>query len=417
MRRITNGIVPVLAIYFLDILSYAMLSPIVTLLFLEGPYSVFPNSGQSEHFLFGLYLSIFSFFQIISVPLWGKLSLKISKTSVLKFALIGNMISYLIGGLGVILTQPVYLFIGVFIAGLSGTILPTLNAILAERSPKSRLTNNFSLMGATISIAFILGPQITAQLLNFYPPKVICSFVYFFCAIVACINFVYVTLFIKERVDFHKEKNLLKHLNLADFCRDLRAMEVCVKKILIFQFFISLGWYFFVKFFQIYLLENLSLDEQESCYGISFLGVSCALWQGARYFQDWSFNRRKDTFVALVGLMGLSMLSFLYIKSYLAIMFWTCLLSFSYSMIIPASMSLLLNSGNFANEIKTSMFQTMQSLAKVISPLLSGLCLSFTHGATAILGAFATLMAAFIVFQNPDFFCIKGPSSNLKAQS
>ena len=405
MRRIDISIAPLLGIYFLDILSYAMLSPVVTLLFLEGPHSIFTNLQNSRHFLFGLYLSFFSLIQIVSVPIWGKLSLKISKKTVLKYAFIGNMVSYGVGGLGVIKADPRYLFVGVFLAGLSGTTLPTLNALLADKSPKKRWTNNFSLMGATISIAFILGPQITAILMNYFTTRTICSYIFFFCASVALINYFYVSFFISEQVTYTQKASRVPHMNLSQFYRDLCKMDLGVKRILLFQFFISLGWYFFVKFFQIYLLENLGLGEKESCYGISFLGFCCAVWQSARYFKEWTFDQKKYAFLTPVSLMGLSILAFLFIQSYIATMLWIFILSFSYSMIIPASMSLLLNAGSFEKEIKTSMFQTMQSLAKVISPLLSGFCLSFTNGATAILGAIATILAAFVVLNNPEIFC------------
>ncbi|MFK7827705.1 MAG: MFS transporter [Oligoflexales bacterium] len=396
----TNQVLHLLGLSFFDMLSYAMLGPILTLLFLDGPHSIFVSSG-SKHFLFGLYLSLFSFVQIFSVPFWGRLSLKISKKQVLKFTFFGNAIAYAIGFLGVFYGQVILLFIGVLVAGLTCANIPMINSLIAENTPEKKWTEYFSLLGASIGLAFVIGPQISALFMKTLPAKTIGLASFAICAVTSLLICFYVHFFLQDEKLPNKDVLGAKlSLHLSNICKGDRD----IKKILCFQFCISLAWYFFIKFFQVYLIEAKCFGEIDSCHGISYLGLCCCFWQGIRYLKELSFRGGKSNFVFLVALMGASIIGFLMVDKFFAIMVLIVLLSFSYSMIVPASVSLLLNKGTDAKEMKTAWFQCVQCIAKVLAPLLSGYLFTKSSDASAYLACLALLFAAILLLSNPRSF-------------
>lgn len=378
-----------------------MLSPIITLLFLEGPLTILPDNSTSRHFLFGVFLSIFSFIQIFSVPFWGKLSIQISKKNILKISFLGNSFSYLICGMGVLNKNINLLFMGVILAGLTGAVIPTINAIISYESSESMWTRNYSLVGSTIGIAFILGPPITGLLMDIVPTENISVGIYILCAFISIINFLIVEFALKTQ---NIQKKTRTPRSIPFPFREIFLLDSKLKTILGFQFCIYLGWYFFIKFFQVYLIETLKFTDKQSCFGIAFLGLCCATWQAIRYFKNPNIYRYKYMFPSAVFLMSTSIVSFIFINSYLSAMFAIMVLSFAYSMLIPSTISMILNQGQLKNEIKTSVFQSVQSIAKILAPLISGFTISYTSWATAFLGTIVISLAGFLVLCSPKTF-------------
>lgn len=396
----TKQILRLLGLCFFDMLSYAMLGPILTLLFIDGPHSLFASS-ESQHFLFGIYLSLFSFVQIFSLPLWGRLSLRIKKKQVLKINFAGNALAYFIGFVGVYLANIPLLFFGVVVAGLSCANIPTINSLIAEYTPKAKWTQYFSLLGASVGLAFVIGPQISALFMRSLPAKMVGTLGFAICAITSFLICVYIHFFIENRPRSERPPpRSCANINISWLCNSGKGLQ----KILCFQFLVSLAWYFFIKFFQVYLIEAKSFGEVESCYGVSFLGLCCCFWQGIRYLKELNIKGEQYNFVVLVALMGLSILGFLIVDKYFVIMGLIVLLSFSYSMIMPASISLLLGKGDDYQEMKTAWFQWVQCLAKVLAPIASGYLFAKTRDASAYLASLALLMAFFLILFNPSTF-------------
>ena len=100
---IHNRIISILLlICFLDMLSYAIFSPVVSFLFLDGQYSLLLTSyTKYRHIWLGLFLSTYAAIQIISAPYLGRLASIIGKKKVLSLAFVGNITGYLFCFLGV----------------------------------------------------------------------------------------------------------------------------------------------------------------------------------------------------------------------------------------------------------------------------------------------------------------------------
>jgi predicted MFS family arabinose efflux permease len=181
------------------------------------------------------------------------------------------------------------------------------------------------------------------------------------------------------------------------FSRDLQ-------RILLFQFCICMGWYSFIKFFQVYLLEHLHCSSVWSCYGISYLGLCCTLWQGLRFSCSPKLFAFKYSFHLALLLMGGSFLGFLAVDSVPGVVFAVCCLACSYAMLVPSILALLIGKGPLHVEYKTSAYHSVQAVAKILAPLMAGFVLSFTPLATAYLCAALVFIAALILLRSPESF-------------
>jgi MFS family permease len=394
-------------------LTYAMLSPILALLFLESSCCLLPAANQMKHFIFGLFLSVYSLMQIVALPLWARASAGISKKNILRLAYCGNAVGYGVCALGVYLGSVYPLFVGAALAGLMGANIPTMQALISESAPRCQWSRFYSLFGAVVGLAFILGPQITGLCLHSFSAYQVCLGIYLLCAAVSLLNCGLIG-FISDTEARGSDviqsgakdpqlllpaarENIFASPKFFSFSPDLQ-------RILLFQFCICMGWYSFIKFFQVYLIERLHCTTVWSCYGISYLGLCCTFWQGLRFScKPELFNFRYFFHLALV-LMGGSFLGFMVIDSIVGVTIAVCCLACSYAMLTPSILTLLIGKGPLPAEYKTSAYHSVQALGKILAPLMAGFVLSFTSLATAFICALLVGVAAVILLRSPESF-------------
>ncbi len=139
-------LIPILGITFIDILGFSMLIPML-------PYFV-THFGASS-FTVGILFSMFSFCQLIAGPLWGNVSDRIGRKSVLIISQIGATI-----GWTMLAFSPTigWVFISRIIEGISGGNIGVTQAYVADLvEPKDR-SRAFGHIGATFGAAMIFGP-------------------------------------------------------------------------------------------------------------------------------------------------------------------------------------------------------------------------------------------------------------------
>ncbi len=390
-------------------MTYAMLTPALALLFLDSSSSLLAADNQMKHFIFGLFLSVYSLMQILALPLWAKASVRISHKNVLRWSYLGNCLGYGVGALGVKLGGISLLFAGSALAGLMGANLPTMQAMISQSSPRSEWSRHYSLLGAIIGASFVVGPQITGWSLHQLSSHEVCLGLYLLCSAVSAFNLLLINLIPDPQPEeqaatnssLPPEKRLFSSPVFFAFSPEL-------KQILLFQFCICMSWYSFIKFFQVYLLETLHCNKVWSCYGISYLGLCCTLWQGLRFSSNLGIFSHRLIFPLGLALMGGSFLGFMLIDSVLGVIIAVCCLACSYAMLVPSILALLISKGEMPTEYKTSAYQSVQALAKILAPLMAGFILSFTSLATALICTLLVAGAWGIFRSNPRGFSLEG---------
>jgi len=152
-----NRIFLILLSLFVVMLGYGILLP--TLPYYTERLSLKDNLDTDLiNFHIGLLTSIYPFFQLLFVVVWGKLSDKYGRKPIIICGLIGFVIMQLLTGLATSLTM---LYIARIFGGIfTSSVIPVSNAYLSDITSEKRRTKIMAWSGVAISSGVIFGPVI-----------------------------------------------------------------------------------------------------------------------------------------------------------------------------------------------------------------------------------------------------------------
>ncbi|WP_321826121.1 TCR/Tet family MFS transporter [Maribacter dokdonensis] len=136
-----------------DVIGIGIILPIIPDLIME-------LTGEGNHMaiIYGMWLTTaFAGMQFLFSPVLGEISDKFGRRPILLIALLGLSIDYLIHAWA---PSIVWLFLGRFLAGITGASFTVASAYIADVSTKENKAKNFGLIGAAFGIGFIIGPGI-----------------------------------------------------------------------------------------------------------------------------------------------------------------------------------------------------------------------------------------------------------------
>ncbi|WP_025740790.1 MULTISPECIES: MFS transporter [Aquimarina] len=152
-----NRISLILLSLFVVMLGYGILLP--TLPYYTERLALKDNLDTDLiNFHIGLLTSIYPFFQLLFVVIWGKLSDKYGRKPIIIIGLIGFVIMQLLTGLATSLTMlyTARIFGGIF----TSSVIPVSNAYLSDITSEKRRTKVMAWSGVAISTGVIFGPVI-----------------------------------------------------------------------------------------------------------------------------------------------------------------------------------------------------------------------------------------------------------------
>ncbi|MGZ0014696.1 MFS transporter [Yeosuana sp. AK3] len=152
-----NRIFLILLSLFVVMLGYGILLP--TLPYYTERLALKDNFDTDLiNFHIGLLTSIYPFFQLLFVVIWGKLSDKYGRKPIIICGLIGFVIMQVLTGLATSLTM---LYIARIIGGIfTSSVIPVSNAYLSDITSEKRRTKIMAWSGVAISSGVIFGPVI-----------------------------------------------------------------------------------------------------------------------------------------------------------------------------------------------------------------------------------------------------------------
>jgi DHA1 family tetracycline resistance protein-like MFS transporter len=136
-----------------DVIGIGIIVPIIPDLIME-------LTGEGTHMaiIYGMWLTTaFAGMQFLFSPVLGEISDRFGRRPILLMALLGLSIDYLIHAWAPTIT---WLFIGRFLAGITGASFTVASAYIADISSKQEKAKNFGLIGAAFGLGFIIGPAI-----------------------------------------------------------------------------------------------------------------------------------------------------------------------------------------------------------------------------------------------------------------
>lgn len=136
-----------------DVIGIGIILPIIPDLIME-----LTGEGNHKAIIYGMWLTTaFAGMQFLFSPVLGEISDQYGRRPILLLALLGLSIDYLIHAWAPTI---IWLFLGRFLAGITGASFTVASAYIADISTKEEKAQNFGLIGAAFGLGFIIGPGI-----------------------------------------------------------------------------------------------------------------------------------------------------------------------------------------------------------------------------------------------------------------
>jgi MFS family permease len=146
MLRLPRALLPIYATTLVETLGYTLMIPLLP--------EIVQRYGASD-VMVGSLLSIPAFCSLIAAPIWGKLSDRLGRKTIILIAQLLTLAGYLLQA-----TSPtlLWIFIARIISGSGGGALGAVQSYIADVTKEEDRDRAYSLYGAVFGMAFILGP-------------------------------------------------------------------------------------------------------------------------------------------------------------------------------------------------------------------------------------------------------------------
>ncbi len=267
---------------FLNFIGLTIAIPIFTPLCLQenGGIIAAGTSIPVRTTILGFLVGIFPLCQFFAAPIFGALSDRYGRKTVLLFSLVGMAIGYLIMAVSILLPSLPLAFIGrITMGAFSGSLAVTQSA-MADLSDERSRASNFGLIGAAFGASLFIGPALGGFLSDSaIHPWFTYATPFLLAALLTGINFIQVLWQFSETLPAEKRRHRDMHLLIGPV-NIVRAMSDSVHRTLfLVVFFLGFGFNFFTQFFQLYLIDTFSTSQSQLGMVFSYVGICSILTQ------------------------------------------------------------------------------------------------------------------------------------------
>jgi len=251
-----------------DVIGIGIILPIIPDLIME-----LTGEGTAAAVIYGMWLTTaFAGMQFLFSPVLGEISDRYGRRPILLIALLGLSIDYLIHAWAPTIT---FLFIGRFLAGITGASFTVASAYIADISTPEEKAKNFGLIGAAFGLGFIIGPGIGG-----FFGEIDIRLPFYIAAGLTFANFVFGYFFVPESLTPENRRpiNMLKMIPGVSLV-SLRNYKGVL--LLIFAFFLAnLAGQALPSTWSYYGIERYDWSPQEIGISLMVVGLLVAIAQG-----------------------------------------------------------------------------------------------------------------------------------------
>ncbi len=369
-----RALIPIYAIVFLDVLGLTILIPLLPAL---------AQRLHSSPALMGVALSITAVCATLSSPLWGRLSDKIGRKTVLQASQGFSFVGYAL--LAVSNTLPL-LFASRAIEGLGGGNLGVAQSYIADVTEEDQREKAYAYGAAVFGFGFILGPVMAGQLL-----RVDVSVPFWLAAALQAANFVMTALFLEKTEG--KQTGADKPTAILDELRTAPMLNLMGR-----QFLYIFSFTYFFTVFSLYLQREMNMSPITSSL---FLAVAGGVGAVVQIFAVDRLNKRFGEYVLseasfVVGFIAYAAMFFIgkSIPIFVAILVvWAV----SGSVLRPTLNKLIADAASEARRGAIMGFaDSLNNFSMILAPAAGGVILGISPAAIGILPAIA-IAGAFVL--------------------
>ena len=363
-----NRIFLILLSLFVVMLGYGILLP--TLPYYTERLALKDNlDSDLINFHIGLLTSIYPFFQLLFVVVWGKLSDKYGRKPIILCGLIGFVIMQLFTGLATSLTM---LYVARIFGGIfTSSVIPVSNAYLSDITSEKRRTKIMAWSGVAISSGVIFGPVIGGFLsqTNIHIKYSIgllhldrFSVPFLFAALLGLIVLFVVMKWLKNTTREHKTttKKMSLRFTFSNYFIVLLTLSF------VLQFVVTL----FETVFSIYGKDELGFKSNQVGIGFMLCGSVMAVLQPvfASYGEKFLSTKKQIALGLLIS--GLSLIAFPFFNNEFLVYGLIIVFAAGAAMVTPnllSSVSLISNKDTGRN---ISIQSSTNSIGQILGPVL-----------------------------------------------
>uniref|UniRef100_UPI002621609E TCR/Tet family MFS transporter n=1 Tax=Hydrotalea sp. TaxID=2881279 RepID=UPI002621609E len=252
----------------IDVTGFGIIIPVLPKLIeqlIHGNLSQASNYG-------GWLLFVYAVMQFVCAPILGNLSDRYGRRPVLLFSLFGFGMDYLLQGVA---PNIFWLFVGRFIAGITGGSFTTASAYIADISTPEKRAQNFGMIGAAFGLGFIIGP-VLGGVLGYYGPRV----PFFAAAVLAFVNWLYGYFILPESLPAENRRKFeWKRANPLGSLVQLKKYPV-ISGLVFSITLLYIAGHAVQSCWSYYTMSKFGWDERMVGYSLGFIGLIVGIVQG-----------------------------------------------------------------------------------------------------------------------------------------
>lgn len=378
-----NPLPAVLFTVLLDALGFGILIPIIPQLFANpvSPFYLLPpgTSPSYGYALLGILTAIFPLGIFFAAPVLGELSDRYGRKRLWAIPLAGTCVSYVLFAWGVITRNILLLFIARALAGLTGGNIAIAQAAVADVTKPEDRAKNFGLIGAMFGTGFIVGPFLGGVLSD---PALVSWFnaatPFWFAAIMGLINFLILVFFAPET---HAARRLDFAINWGKSIRNIFSAFKMQDIRLLYgsNFLYQSGFTFYIAFFGVFLIDRFRFSQGSIGFFFAYVGLWVVFTQSvvtrllARAFSE------KKVLRASMFVSASAMLLFFFASRPWELFLIAPFFAIANGLTFANMNGLISRSASPAIQGEIlGINASVQSLAQVFPPLLSGVIATYT---------------------------------------
>ena len=249
---------------FIDMVGFGIVIPVLPL-YAEGS-----RIGATNSQLMWI-VGIYSLFQLVCSPLFGKISDRIGRKPVLVVSIIGTAVGFVVLGAANTVWM---LVLGRIIDGASGGNISTAMACIADVTTKENRSRNMGLVGAAFGLGFMIGPAIGGVLSKHFG----LATPFYFAAGLALLNALLVWLRLPETLTAESRERARHRATIGEVFHGGRAGMISA--ILASQLASVTGFSIMTALFALYCEKRFGYDTAHVGYILAYVGLLGVIFQG-----------------------------------------------------------------------------------------------------------------------------------------